>query len=188
MGVLKPPSIERGFTMGRKPKWVSSHRQSYLVSLFVRSGGFCVFGHRPCPIPEHHFELHIDGLIADWVADDRAEAQALWQAEQRAIHNLAERGRQRGEFNVTGRDAFYAAQPLYYFVGLGISGLTFRPLAKVRVSSTFTALHVELGDTLKGVSKSKRRKAIRYGKPLPKSIQGEVDTKCNEAVRQYLKR
>ena len=147
-----------------------------------------MFGHRPCPIPDHHYEVFVNGLIADWVADDRADVDALWKAEHRAIHNLAERGPQRGEFNATGRDAFYAEQPQYYLIGLGISGLTFRPFAKVRVASTFMALHVELGDTLKGVSKSKRRKAIRYGKPLPKSIQGEVDTKCSEAVRQYLKR
>ena len=174
--------------MGRKPKWVLPHRQSYLIRLFVRSGGFCVFGHRPCANPYHHFELYIDGLIADWVADDRAEAQAEWQAEQRAIHNLAERGPQRGEFNVTGRDVFYAAQPLYYLSGLGISGLTFKPFAKVRVASTFMALHVELGDTLKGVSKSRRRKAIRYGKPLTREVQGEINAKCNKAVRHYLKR
>jgi len=174
--------------MGRQPKWVSPHRQAYLISVFVRSGGFCVFGHKPCPIPEHHYEVYIDGLIADWAANDRADDDALWKAEQKAIHNLAERGPQRGEFNATGRDAFYAEQPLYYFVGLGISGLTFRPFAKVRVASTFMALHVELGDTLKGVSKSKRRKAIRYGKPLTRAIQGEIESKCSEAVRHYLRR
>jgi len=174
--------------MGRQPKWVLPHRQAYLIRLFVRSSGFCVFGHKPCANPYHHFELYIDGLIANWVADDRATAQAEWQAEQRAIHNLAERGSQRGEFNVTGRDVFYAKQPQYYLQGLGISGLTFRPFAKVRLSSTFIALHVELGDTLRRASKNRRRKAIRYGKPLPKAIQSEIDHRCSEAVRQYRKR
>ena len=134
------------------------------------------------------YEARIKPLIADWVADDRAEAQALWQAEQRAIHSLAERGSLRGEFNSIGRSIFYAEQPLDYQLGLGISGLTFKPFAKVRLSSTFTGLHVELGDILHGVSKSRRRKAIRYGKPLTRAIQGEIDTKCSEAVRHYLKR
>jgi hypothetical protein len=134
------------------------------------------------------YEARIKPLIADWIADDRASAQAEWQAEQRAIHSLAERGPQRGQFNATGRDVFYAAQPLYYYIGLGISGLTFRPFAKVRLSSTFTALHVELGNTLKGMSKNKRRKAIRYGKPLTRKVLKEVESKCNEAARHYLKR
>jgi len=134
------------------------------------------------------YEARVRLIIADWVADDRATAQAEWKAEQRAIHSLAERGPQRGEFNATGRDAFYAEQPLYYQLGLGISGLTFRPFAKVRIASTFTGLHVELGDTLKGVSKSRRRKAIRYGKPLTRAVQGEIDAKCSDAVRQYHKR
>jgi len=147
-----------------------------------------VFGHRPCLIPEHHYEIYVDGLIADWVADDRAEAQAEWKAEHRAIHNLAERGPLRGVFNATGRDAFYAAQPLYYLMGLGISGLTFRPFAKVRLASSFMALHVELGDTLRRASKNRRRKAIRYGKPLPKAVADEVEAKCRQAVRQYHKR
>jgi hypothetical protein len=66
--------------------------------------------------------------------------------------------------------------------------LTFKPFAKVRVASTFTALHIELGDTLKAVSKNKRRKAIRYGKPLTREVQKEIEAKCDKAARHYLKR
>ena len=175
--------------MGHKLKWVSPHRKAYLARLmaeYLALKGWqldLLSGEFYHPV----YEARIRLIIADWIAEDRAEAQAEWQAEQRAIHNLAERGPLRGEFNATGRDVFYAEQPLYYQLGLGISGLTFRPFAKVRLSSTFTGLHVELGDILHGVSKSRRRKAIRYGKPLTRKVQGEIDAKCNKAVRHYLK-
>ena len=167
------------------PRWATPDRQTHLVNLFHRSGGFCIFGHKPCPHEHHHYEVFIDGLIGDWIAQDRAQSQAEWKAEQRAIHNLGECGPQRGEFNATGRDAFYAEQPQYYVKGLGISGLTFKPFAKVRLSSSYVHLHVDLGDTLKGMGKAKRRKVIRYGKPLPDSISEEVDKVCKEAVEHY---
>ena len=176
--------------MRRKLKWVSPHRKACLALImtdYLTLKGWqldLLSGEFYHPIYEARARL----IIADWVADDRAEALAEWQAEQRAIHSLAERGPLRGEFNSIGRSIFYDKQPLYYQLGLGISGLTFRPFAKVRLSSTFTGLHVELGDILHGVSKSRRRKAIRYGKPLTRAIQGEIDTKCSEAVRHYLKR
>jgi len=169
-------------------KWAIPYRQAHLVKLFLRSGGFCVFGEWPCSCPElHHYDPFIEGLIDDWQADDRAERWAEWQAEQRQIHGLAERGALRGQFNAIGRDIFFGQQPQYYLDGLGISGLTFRPFARVRLASSFVALYVEIGDALKSVSKAKRRKAIRYGKPLPQEIQREIDRACNKAVRHYLK-
>ena len=76
-------------------------------------------------------------------------------------------------------------QPAYYLDGLGISGLTFKPFARIRIASSFVFLFVDLGDTLKGVSKSKRRKAIRYGKALPVNIQNEIHQLCRLAVRHY---
>jgi len=82
---------------------------------------------------------------------------------------------------------FYAEQPEYYLEGIGISGLTFRPFAKVRLASSLVQLHIDLGDTLGQVSKAKRRKAIRYGKALPQEVQDAVDGICNKAVRRYLK-
>lgn len=118
--------------MGRQPKWVSPHRQAYLARLmaaYLTKSGWqldMLSGEFYHPI----YEARIKLIIADWIADDRAEAQAEWKAEQRAIHNLGERGPQRGEFNVTARDAFYAEQPQYYFIGLGISGLTLGRLPK----------------------------------------------------------
>jgi len=169
------------------PKWATPQRQAHLVNLFLRSGGFCIFGERPCSNPElHHYEPFIDDLIADWIAQDRAQQWAEWQAEQKAIHRLGEVGRTKGEFNAIAKDIFFASQPQYYVEGMGVSGLTFRPFAKVRLASSFIALHVDVGDALHSVSKNKRRKAVRYGKITPE-VKKEVDRLCSMAVRDYRK-
>ncbi len=173
--------------MAKNPKWVSPARQAHLVKLFLESGGFCVFGHKPCPYPEHHYELFIDALVKDWALDDRAQSEAQWEAEQRKMHSLGERRYPlRGQFNAIAKDVFYPDQPDYYLAGLGVSGLTFKPFAKVRLSSSYVHLYVNLGDRLKEISKSRRRKAIRYGKALPKEIQEKVDLACRLAVNDWL--
>ncbi|TRZ50569.1 MAG: hypothetical protein D4S01_06455 [Dehalococcoidia bacterium] len=170
-----------------QPKWVTPDRQNHLVSIFVRSRGFCVFGHPHCPYPEHYYEIYIEGLIEDWKAQDRADASAQWLEEQRRMHSLAERSYPiRGQFNSISKDIYFAKQPLFYLLGMSISGLTFTPFAKVRIASSFVHLYVDLGDRLRGVSKNKRRKAIRYGKALPIEIEREVDAVCRLAVRHYL--
>ena len=169
-------------------KWNTPSRQSYLVNLFLDSGGFCVFGHKPCPNPAHHYVNYIEGLIADWVADDKSQDRAIWQAERLRLHSLGERHYPiRGQFNNISQDIFFGNQPLFYLDGLAVSGVTLTPFAKVRVSSSYVNLYVELGNTLKGVSKNKRRKAIRYGKPLPAEYKKRVEQVCREAVRHYLK-
>jgi hypothetical protein len=52
--------------MTSKLKWLTSNRKTHLVSLFVRSNGFCVFGEHNCTIPAHHYEVFIESLIDDW--------------------------------------------------------------------------------------------------------------------------
>ncbi len=170
------------------PKWVNAERQTYLISLFLHSGGFCVYGHKPCAIPSHHGEVYIERVIGNWIADDKAQRQAEWLVERRQLHNLNERRYPlRGQFNALAKDIFLDNQPQYYLIGIGISGLTFRPFAMVKIASSYFQLHINLADTLRNLSKSKRRKAIRYGKALPIEIQQEVDRICNLAVRHYLK-
>jgi len=169
------------------PKWVTPDRQSHLVRLFLVSKGFCVYGHKGCLIPDHHYEIYIDTLIGDWVKDDKAQRQAELEAERKTLHSRAERRFPiQGQFNGVAKDIFFTDQPQYYLIGLGISGLTFTPFAKLRLPSSYLSLLVDLGDTLRGVSKSKRRKAIRYGKALPQEIQSKVDKLCRMAVRHYL--
>ena len=171
--------------MAQMPKWVTPERQAHLVNLFLRSGGFCIYGHKPCPYPDHHYVNFCDDLIRDWIADDREERQALWQVEQRVMHSLGERDRARGQFDAIAKDVFFAEQPLYYVEGLGISGLNFKPFAKVRIASRFTCLHVDISHAVKGVSKNQRRKALRYGK-LPNELWESIDQTCSLAVHHYL--
>ena len=170
----------------QQPKWATPTRQMYLVNLFVSSKGFCVFGHPKCPIPEHHYEIHIDNLIADWVADDRAQAQADYQAESEARHRTNERRYPlHGRFSAIAQDVYYDQQPEFYLEGLGVSGLTFKPFVKLRLASSFVRLHVDLGNILKPLSKSQKRKALRYGK-LPKGLQDRIHDVCWQAVSHYL--
>lgn len=165
-----------------KPKWATPDRQAHLVKLFVRSQGFCVFGHRPCPYPEHHYELFIDGLIADWIREDKAQKRAEGQAERKALHSLGERRYPlRGQFSAIGKDIFYASQPQFYLEAIGISGLTFRPFAKVRLASSYMRLHIDLADSLKDTSKNARRKAIRHGR-----LTDTASQRVRQAVRHYL--
>jgi hypothetical protein len=171
-------------SQSQAPKWLNDDRKAHLIALFVDSQGFCVFGHKPCLIPEHHYENFIEGLIADWIADDRLQRELDWQAEQRALHSLGERREPlRGQFSAIAKDIFFANQPHYYLEGMGVSGLTFKPFAKVRLSSGYIYLYIDidLGDSLKGVSKAKRRKALRYGK-----IADDVRAIIKEAVRHSL--
>ncbi len=173
--------------VGISPKWLTPNRKAHLIDLFVRSKGFCVFGHQNCLIPQHHFEVFIEALIHDWIADDRAYARSLWQAERQRLHYLNERRLPvRGQFSGIGKDIFYSIQPLFYLDGLSISGITLKPFAKVRLASSYLYLYVDLGDSLKPASKNVRRKAVRYGRPLPDTIQARVHFRCLEAVRHYL--
>lgn len=167
------------------PKWATPNRQAELVNLFAKGGGFCVHGHKPCPIPAHHYENFIEGLIGDWKADDRAIREADWRELSRWFHGLGETGRLRGRFNAVSRDIYFGGQPEYYLIGLGISGLTYKPFAQVRIASSLVNLYVDLGNAMKGISKARKRKAIRYGKPLPQVIAERIDGLIRQAVKDY---
>jgi hypothetical protein len=168
------------------PKWATLDRRNLLVQLFLSSGGFCVYGHKKCLIPEHHYFLYSEFLIKDWKQVDKEQRQADWEAERKAIHSLAERTYPiRGQFSAVSRDIFAESQPLYYFEGQAVSGLTLTPFVRVRIASSYIRLYVDLGEALRQVSKSKRRKAIRYGKPLPRQVTASIRRMVLEAVRDY---
>jgi len=173
--------------MTTQPKWSTLDRKAYLVKLFLDSGGFCIFGHSNCLIPEHHYEVYIERVIDDWKTEDREQARLDWIAESKALHSLGERRYPiTGRWNNISQDIFHDKQPLYYLEALGISGLKLQPFAKVKIASSYMRLYIDLGDSLRGTSKNKRRKAIRYGKELPKSIQERIAEKVSLAVRDYL--
>ena len=168
------------------PKWATPDRRDFLVQLFLSSGGFCVYGHKKCLIPEHHYSLYIELLIKDWKHLDRELDNALWEAERKALHQLGERTYPvRGQFSAVSRDIYAESQPLYYLEGQAVSGITLKPFVRVRIASSYIRLYVDLGEALRQVSKSQRRKAIRYGKALPKSVKRAISSKVLEAVRDY---
>ena len=124
----------------------------------------CGYGDYPCYKPyECHYELVARRLVRDWVSDDRSQRLAKSQEERKRLHALAEpREPIRGRFNTVSREIIMADQPAYYLDGLGISGLTFKPFAKVRVASSYMRLFVDIGE--------------------------RIDMVINKAVRHYLKR
>ncbi len=133
------------------------------------------------------YEDRTEPLIDTWKQADIEQRRYEWEAEQRALHYLNEpRLPIAGRFSGISRAIFHDNQPLYYLEALGISGITLEPFAKVRIPSSYMRLYVSLGDTLRGISKNKRRKAIRYGKPLPQSIENSVNSLVYEAVKHYL--
>ncbi len=169
--------------MTTSPKWSTPIRKAQLVKLFLDSGGFCILGHSNCTIPAHHYEVYIEYLIEDWKEEDKLD----WRLERLAMHNLGERRYPvTGRFNNISQDIFHDQQPLYYLEGLGMSGVTLMPFARVKIASSYLRLYIDLGNSLRGTSKNKRRKAIRYGKELPKSIQEGIGEKIRLAVRDYI--
>jgi len=133
------------------------------------------------------YELLSENAIDGWKADTRAQTRLDWLAERRDMHSLGERKAPlRGRFNNISADIWHDKQPIFYIEALGMSGVTLTPFAKVKLSSSYMRLHVDLKDSLRGISKNKRRKAIRYGKPLPKSVDNRIADKVWESVKHYL--
>lgn len=123
--------------------------------------------------------------IESWKKEDRLLRQAELRAWQRELHRLPTRNKPRCEFNA---DNFFDNQPIYYLDGFGINALTFKPFARVRLSSGYACIFVELDKGIfRGVSKSRKRKAIRYGKPLPETTDKRVNLLVRQAVKHYLK-
>ena len=169
------------------PKWSTIPRRAKLLELYFRSGGFCVYGERPCTKPKlHHYEYYVKGLVKDWVADDREENSFMYRVIKANLHRIPERGALRGRFNFVSRDIYHDSQPQYYLEAIGLDAVKFKPFAKIRIASGYTRLHVDIDEPLKVLSKHKKRKAIRYGKGLPVDVQKQVESICNLAIARYL--
>jgi len=91
-------------------------------------------------------------------------------------------GFRQGRFDTVRRAEFLAQQPPYYLVGTGVDALTFRPVAKVRIPSTYIILFVDIGPALQGMSKNARRKAVRY-----RGLTPEARPKAERLIEQAVK-
>jgi len=174
--------------MHKKPLWITPERKLYIASLFQRyltkSGWKVDLRTGEAYHPELDKLTH--SVIMDWVRDDLEGKRYEQRLADRELHRLNERGALRGHFNAISRSIFFDNQPMYELQGLGVSGLTFRPFAKVRIASSLVSLHVDITEALKPLSKCKKRKVIRYGKPIPSEILANVSEACALAVSRYL--
>lgn len=170
--------------------YVYTEPKAYEVAIPIKlPSGLDSYKVKVIAIPEEHiarlYEYLSEQAIASWKYQDRLQRQAELRAWRLTIHRITSRNKPRCDFNA---DAFYDKQPIYYLEGLGISGLTFKPFAKVRLSSSYTCLLVELDSQIfKPLSKNKKRKALRYGKGLPEVIEHKISNLAWLAVKHYLK-
>jgi len=132
------------------------------------------------------YELKESQVVKDWIAEDREARAYINRIVSRNLHRIPEKGALRGRFNAISRDIFFDSQPQFYLESIGVSGLTFKPFAKVRVASGSVRLHVNIDRPLKNVSKNRRRKAIRYNKCLPADVQDRIEQLCKLAVSKFL--
>jgi hypothetical protein len=132
------------------------------------------------------YDLRLAEVIGDWIAEDKQAKAYERRAISRMLHSIPEVGKLRGQFNAISRDIYHESQPIYFIECLGISGLTFKPFAKVRIASSYTRLLVDLQAPLARVSKNRKRKYLRYGKGLPMDTAKEVELSCNKAIAHYL--
>ena len=171
-----------------KPLWITPERQRCIAGLYqkyIGKSGWKV-DLRTGEAYHHELDKLVHSYIVYWVQDDLAGRRYEQRLADRELHRLNERGALRGHFNAISRSIYFDNQPMYELQGLGVSGLTYHPFAKVRIASSLVALHVDITEALKPLSKSKRRKVIRHGKPLPSEILANVTEVCALAVSKYL--
>ncbi|MBI4330345.1 MAG: hypothetical protein HY673_03580 [Chloroflexi bacterium] len=126
-------------------------------------------------------KVHLPGLIDEWKAEDRNKTQAEWKRERRLMHQITDRKGWGRRFDPIAREQFLLSQPPYQLEGVGVSGLTFTRVAKVRIASTNVRLFVDVAKS-KPLSKNQRRKLTRYGiRPEHETI----DELCKTAVSDY---
>ncbi len=175
------PCVDRYGNTQRNADGEVVYTQAYGIKL--ATGKDRIIQYRPNTL----YEKLTAEIVRDWVRDD-AEARAyLRKLEARGLHAFtSESGALRGNFNAISRTIYCDNQPMFYILGLGVDALTFKPYAKVRIAGSIVALHVYIGEALKTLSKCKRRKVVRYGKPLPAVMTAIVSEEAAKAVRHYL--
>ena len=165
------------------PKWATPERQAKLVEIFHRCGGRCVYGHNPCLNPAHYYEAYINRLIEDWAADDREGCAALLRRERELMHRCPDQRGWGRRFDPIVKERFLESRSSAYVEAVGVSGLTFTRIAKVRVPSSYRRLFVDVADS-KLPSKNQRRKGRRYGL-TPKEVH-TVKELCDLAVKDFI--
>jgi hypothetical protein len=132
------------------------------------------------------YDVKSEDQIKYWIDDDRGADRYNWNIEREALHRTSDRVLPlRGRFSAVSRDIYHDTQPFFFIEKMGISGLTFKPFAKLRLASSGTRLYVDISDVLKPISKNARRKAVRYAKSN-NALQNEIYSLCSMAVKKYI--
>jgi hypothetical protein len=132
--------------------------------------------------PQRLYNKVADAAKDSWKAEDRDRRSFEHYLEQQPL-NDGTYGKYGSRFDPVARDAFFATRSEYYLVGIGVSALTHKRVALIRVPSTSVHLFVDCGDTVQEVSKHAKRKMKRYGK-VPANDK-TIDQKCKQAVRAW---
>ena len=133
------------------------------------------------------YELQSETCIDNWQADDKQRKQAEWEKERYQLHTLHEKRKPlRGKFSAVSSAIWRETQPIYYLESIGIDALRMKPYAKVKMSGSYFHLFIDLGDSLRELSKNRKRKAIRYHKALPSQVNDRVSDTIMRAVNHYL--
>lgn len=124
-------------------------------------------------------------LEAYWKADDRDKRSYLLKLEKRRMHALSPQITKRGEWDSIRREQYLANREVFEIVAIGISALTFKRVAQVRIPSLKATLWVDL--TRIEVNKSKSRKLARYKRgAAPKEMESRIVERCRKAVERCL--
>jgi hypothetical protein len=75
---------------------------------------------------------------------------------------------------------------MYSLERIGIDALSRKPYADVKMAGSYFHLYIDLGESLRELSKHRKRKAIRYHKTLPSSVNDRVSDTIMKAVSHYL--
>ncbi len=133
------------------------------------------------------YELLSETCIDSWIADDRQRKQAEWIRERYQMHSLHEKRKPlRGKFSAISSEIWRSTQPIYYLENIGIDALRMKPYAKVNMAGSYFHLYIDLGESLRGISKNRKRKAIRYHKALPSQFDDRVSDTIMRAVKHYI--
>ncbi len=192
------------------PLWATAGRRQMLVTLAVRSQGGCTLHYQPpealyrnmflggflwlklsdvldedgdkaksaCYHCCHHYVNDSNMLIEEWKGDDREERAEARRLEQRLLSKDLTGWNQR--FDPITREHFLVDRSPYYPEGFGVSALTFKRMARVRIPSAYTRLQVELPPIK--LSRNKRKKLRRQQIHNDREV---VDTLCQLAVNHY---
>ena len=154
----------------RLPGWSTPERREQLVALWEKWSPVSL---------EKYFQLETD-FIEAWIAEDRDTRQALWELEEERIHH-ADGYRFGGDFDPVQRDEFMRQRPSYYLEGIGVSSVTMRQTAKIRVPSTNIYLFVDVSAATNKLGKNARKRLKRQGREIP----ADVHEICQRAIKSW---